>query len=165
MSWTSVISSCRTLKRWKAAFIEKKPKTLGWDYGGSGNICLYCCLRKLGSPRVSANYCLSREFVIIIQCSPCILMGCVFVTEKCHYQELEHSQRENNHGTDTWVVEYGWLFAGRKHSPFQMFFPPTPNLSTETKDNRLCNTMSSVTCSRGKVKFRSSVSGPPTSSG
>ena len=38
--------------------------------------------------------------------------------QKCHCQELEHSQREKSHGTNTWVSEYGWLFAGEKHYPF-----------------------------------------------
>ena len=38
--------------------------------------------------------------------------------QKYHCQELEYSQREENHGTDTWVVGYGWLFAAEKHCPF-----------------------------------------------
>ena len=36
-----------------------------------------------------------------------------FFLQKCPCQELEHSQREKNHGTDTWVVGYGWKFAGK----------------------------------------------------
>ena len=48
---------------------------------------------------------------------------------------------------------------------FYTFFPTTPNLSTATEDISSPNTMSSVTCSRGKVKFSSSLSGSPTSSG
>ena len=46
---------------------------------------------------------------------------------------------------------------------FRCFFPTTPNLSTATDDIRSPNTMSSVTCSRGKVKFSSSLNGFPTS--
>ena len=48
---------------------------------------------------------------------------------------------------------------------FYTFFPTTPNLTTATGDIRSPNTMSSVTFSRGWVKFSSSLSGSPTSSG
>ena len=48
---------------------------------------------------------------------------------------------------------------------FYTFFPTTPNLSTATDDIRSPNTMSSVTFSRGLVKFSSSLIGSPTSSG
>ena len=48
---------------------------------------------------------------------------------------------------------------------FYTFFPTTPNLSTATDDIRSPNAMSSVTFSRGLVKFSSSLSGSPTSSG
>ena len=48
---------------------------------------------------------------------------------------------------------------------FYTFFPTTPNFSTATEDIRSPNTKSSVTCSRGKVKLSSSLSGSPTSSG
>ena len=47
---------------------------------------------------------------------------------------------------------------------FYTFFPTTPNLSTATDDIRSPNTMSSVTFSRGLVKFSSSLSGSPTNS-
>ena len=47
---------------------------------------------------------------------------------------------------------------------FYTFFPTTPNLSAATDDIRLPNTMSSLTFSRGLVKFSSSVNGSPTSS-
>ena len=52
-----------------------------------------------------------------------------------------------------------------KNIHFYTFFPTTPNLSTATDDIRLPNTMSSVKSSRGCVKFNSSLSGSPTSSG
>ena len=48
---------------------------------------------------------------------------------------------------------------------FYTFFSTTPNLSTATDDIRSPNTMSSVTFLRGLVKFSSSLSGSPTSSG
>ena len=48
---------------------------------------------------------------------------------------------------------------------FYTFFPTTPNFSTATDDIRSPNTKSSVTFSRGLVKFSSSLSGSPTSSG
>ena len=44
-------------------------------------------------------------------------------------------------------------------------FPTTPDLSPATKDFRSPNTMSSVTCSKGKLKFSSNLCGSPTSSG
>ena len=84
--------------------------------------------------------------------------------QKCHCQELGFSQREKNFGTNTWVVEYDWLFTGKKHFPFQIFFPKTPSLSTATEDLRFPSTMSSVKCSRRKVKFSSSLTGSPTNS-
>ena len=31
-----VISFCRNVKSWKAAYIVQKPQTLGWDCSGSG---------------------------------------------------------------------------------------------------------------------------------
>ena len=52
-----------------------------------------------------------------------------------------------------------------KNVHFYTFFPTTPNLSTATDDIRSPNTKSSVTFSRGLVKFSSSLSGSPTSSG
>ena len=48
---------------------------------------------------------------------------------------------------------------------FYKFFPTTPNLSTATDDIRSPNTLSSVTFSRGLVKFSTSLSGSPTTSG
>ena len=59
-----------------------------------------------------------QVFAIIIQCSLCILLGCVLKWQKCQFQELEHSQKEKNYGTDTWVAAYGWLFAVEKLYPF-----------------------------------------------
>ena len=50
-------------------------------------------------------------------------------------------------------------------SILDVFFPTTPNLSTVTEDIRSPNTISSVTCSRRKVKFSSSLNGSPTTSG
>ena len=45
-----------------------------------------------------------------------------------------------------------------------MIFPTIPNLSTASEDIRFPNTMSSVPCSRGKVKFSSSLSDSQNSS-
>ena len=42
--------------------------------------------------------------------------------------------------------------------PILTNFPTTPNLSFAAEQNRSPKTMSSVTCSRGNVKFNSSVS-------
>ena len=42
---------------------------------------------------------------------------------KCHCQVLEHSQKEMNQGTDTWLAGYVWLFAGEEHYSFQGLFP------------------------------------------
>ena len=46
-----------------------------------------------------------------------------------------------------------------------MFFPTTRNLSTETDDTRSPNTINSITFSIWKLKFSSSLSGSPISSG
>ena len=78
---------------------------------------------------------------------------------------MEHSQRELNQDTDTWVVGYGWIFAGEKNYPIQIFFPATPILLSATKDFRFPNTMSSLAYSKGKLRFSCSLSGSPSSSG
>ena len=53
----------------------------------------------------------------------------------------------------------------RNSIPFRCFFQQHQNFSTATGDVRSPTTMSSVTCSRGKVKFSSSLSDSATSSG
>ena len=70
-----------------------------------------------------------------------------------------------NKGTDTWIAGYDWIFAGENHYSIQIFFPTTPKMSAATKAIRSPSTMSSVTCSTGKTKFSSSLSGSPTSFG
>ena len=42
----------------------------------------------------------------MIQCSPCILLGCVLIIAKVHYRELEHSLREPINGKTAKVIIY-----------------------------------------------------------
>ena len=58
-----------------------KPRTLGWDCSVSGIMCSYCCLRKLSFSRArdSAKHKILRQFAIIFQCSPCKMLGYVFI--------------------------------------------------------------------------------------
>ena len=62
----------------------QKLQTLGWDCSGYGIFSSYCFLKKLYflRPRQSAKYNIWRQFAIIIQCSPCFLLGCVFIMPK-----------------------------------------------------------------------------------
>ena len=132
-SWTPVISCCRNLKWWKAAYIANESQTFGSDCSGSGIICSNCCLRTLGRLKESAKYSLWRQFATL---SNAYYWVAYLYWQKCHYHELEHCKREENHSTDTWVVANGWLFAGDKHYPIQIIFPTTRNLSTATEDIR-----------------------------
>ena len=83
-TWTPVNSSCRNLKRWKAAHIMSKPQTLEWDCSGPGVIGSFCFSRKLYflRPRESAKDNIWREFAIIVQYSICILLGCLSLMAK-----------------------------------------------------------------------------------
>ena len=56
-----VISS-RNLKRWRAAYIVKKPQTLRWVCWSSSINCVYCCLKKLyfSHPRVCRRQLVTR---------------------------------------------------------------------------------------------------------
>ena len=70
-----------------------------------------------------------------------------------------------NQSFDTSVEGCDWRFAGDKRCPFWIFSPKTPSFAATTEDIRSPSTKSSVPCSRGNVKFSSSVSGCPVSSG
>ena len=58
-----------------------------------------------------------------------------------------------------------WISCWRETLSILDVFSNNTNLSIATDDIRSPKTMSSVTCSRGKVKFSSSLNGSPTSSG
>ena len=128
-------------------------------------ICFYCCLRRLDTPRESAKYNLWQEFSINIQCSPCILLGCVFIMAKISLGRTRNQSEGNE-------PRYRYLSSGIqlnvwwiKRYPFQINFLTTLNLSTASEDIRSPNTNSSLTRSRWKVKFSSNLSGSPTSFG
>ena len=82
--WSQVFISWQSLRRWKAAKILWKPQTLWWECNCAGIICLKCCLRKGYILRMteSARYISWKNFAIIVQCSPCILLGCVLILAK-----------------------------------------------------------------------------------
>ena len=57
-------------------------------------------------PRESAKYNSCRKFAIMIQCSPCILLGCVLIIAKVPLSKLEHSLREPLNGKTAKVKIY-----------------------------------------------------------
>ena len=93
------------------------------------------------------------------KCSPCIVLGWVFILARVSSGKMNLCQRELNQGSVTWVAGYGWLFGEEKHCPSKVFLPETSNLSTETEDIPSPKTMSSLTCFRGNINFSSSLSG------
>ena len=144
-------------------------QTLGWYCSGSGTFCLECCLRKLYFSRAtgSAKHHLWKNFELIIHCSPCILLGFVFIMAKVS-EETFAAQSEENEKTYCYLL-LEWTdttsFAGKQLYPAWIFFFAENNWSTATENIRFRNTMSPVVCSTGKEKHSSRLSGSPTFSG
>ena len=109
--WTPVISSCGNLKRRKTEYNVKKPHTLGCDLRGAGIICLMCFFKKLYPlrPRESAKNHSCRRFAIMIQCLPCILLGCVLIIAKVSLsragtQSEGNEPRHRNLSKGIWLI-------------------------------------------------------------
>ena len=173
--YINIVNSCNSLHVgiWTDGMLHiscRKPQTLGWDCSGSGIWCSYCCLKKLyfftTQESLQKTTFDDESLQPLSNAHPAFCWVVYLQWQKYHCQELERTQRKKSHGTINWVVGITVddplerkIISTRKslqqHKTYQL----------QPQTFVLPNTMSSVTWSRGKVKFSSSTSGSPISAG
>ena len=113
------------------------------------SIAVSVASRNFSRPRDSSKDNLWRQFAIIFQCSPCILLGCYLLWQRSSLGEWEHNLRGMNQQNDTWK-EKEKLFCWR--SPLSTIDNFSNNKILQTLTKNICSLKSITSLMSSRVK-------------